>query len=708
MNLLSADIETYGMVEHSFSGGALPPQTVFHPARSLHTDAVPLAHLIQTCSITLPATPIPDLTPASLATLVPGETMVFNLYDPRQVDALCNWLSWADVIVGMNFLFDILYLRARHHIFRRILTPSKIILDVGVFNYLHNENRPERSLKTIGPILGTYSYGTHTFHRYFSSTSPDHIKYNAEDSHNTLLNIPELTRRILLDYPSTPKLSEACLNHYSDRTWVCVAMAEAGIPMSRPALLALEDRLTYRLRRCERICNYTFGLPLSGPGSGKAKEAFMELLCDHIDFHCTPSPADIKDELLLRTGPDPYPDPPEAPSSIRDDPPIVRTPKKKLISFNEENRHFFANILPPKHPAHHILRLAEKHTQAQKIHSSYAYPLLYHHRRNEEKKDCVLIGPSDIQLAYPSWYIIPSPFKDDQGEAGGTLQGRVTCKGPAAQTFPPPVKKTIRSRYGSDGLICSMDLSQIELRVAALLSGDSTMMKAYLEGLDLHADRAVSVFSEQALITKYGPSYLTDPRFAEDTRGERQCAKTINFLDLFRGGAETAHDSILEMTGLDLPMSIFENMVATRKFVRPGLWAWQESLIKTANTIGYIELPIYGQSRYFLGGEVYQVNEIVNFPVQTTAGNLLLELQSFLLTHLTLLGAPRGIHMFLNIYDAIYFDLRRSSLPTLREALDLAFAYLTTIGYWYQLERHYNRHVPLDYKLTIEQETPPS
>ena len=42
---------------------------------------------------------------------------------------------------------------------------------------------------------------------------------------------------------------------------------------------------------------------------------------------------------------------------------------------------------------------------------------------------------------------------------------------------------------------------------------------------------------------------------------ERQCGKRTNFADLFRSSAPTMKSAMMEDTGIDFPMSVFENAV---------------------------------------------------------------------------------------------------------------------------------------------------
>ena len=591
--------------------------------------------------------------------LEPQETMVFKVGQTSDRARLQKWLHHSEVIIGMNLPFDIQYLR-RDPFFRFALR-DQLLVDLSVLNYLHDETRPEKSLKNLGPVLHTHSYDEtiKTVGRFEGPSDPRLAYYNAQDTHNTVLAVQELARRIFRDFPGTYKLSPFCLDFYSDLLWTIIRMSEAGVSMHREELITLEKRL---LSECEAAHESASNqdLPLEGPGSGKAKEEFMEFLCDTIDE-------------INGVG--------DASQSVRTDPLLQLTPAKGIISFSESNRNLLAGKLPTDHPQQQLLKEAKKHASAQKLVSSYTYPLLRHRRNKPSDQSSVILKQNGHHVAYPTWYAVPTFAKDAAGPDGGTLQGRITCKKPSVQTFPDQVKSCIISRF-EEGTIMSMDLSQIELRVAALLSGDNCMTNAFVEDEDLHNQRASQIF---------GPDF-------EKMENTRQAAKMINFADLYRSGAPTMQAQLLGMTGLYFDLDFFRGVVAARPVHRPGLWAFQNSLIGRAEETGRVELPFTGQSRYFLGGDKFEVNEIVNFPVQTTAGNTLLQIQAYLHKNLPNINTPTPeIKMFLNIYDAIYFDVAPGHEEELRQLVWEAVHYVEMEGYWAMLEEHYGNTIPLRY-----------
>ena len=70
-------------------------------------------------------------------------------------------------------------------------------------------------------------------------------------------------------------------------------------------------------------------------------------------------------------------------------------------------------------------------------------------------------------------------------------------------------------------VLISADFSQIELRVAAALSGDPALSEPIINGVDAHDDTARRLFGD------------------DFTKEQRQIAKTVNFGSLYGGGAGT-------------------------------------------------------------------------------------------------------------------------------------------------------------------------
>ena len=299
--------------------------------------------------------------------------------------------------------------------------------------------------------------------------------------------------------------------------------------------------------------------------------------------------------------------------------------------------------------------------------------------RTENQADCA---------AYPSWFITPSKVKNDSGSEGGTIQGRITCKDPSAQTFPSEIKNCICSRYDK-GVIVGIDLSQIELRVAALLSGEESMIESYMQGLDLHANRARTLW----------PDY--DTGHAQQKQ-RRQVGKMMNFADLFLASANTMREQVYAQSGgdINLPIDIYRKVVKTRPEVRPQLNKWQNQLLLMAKKNGIIELPFIGQSRQFSNISAER-SEIVNFPVQTTASNLMMQIQSRMTKNLS--RTRQKAKLFLQVFDAVYVDcdseLKDLVVDCFRSAINHV---MSPDGYWGMLCKYHGREVmPLEFDVEV-------
>lgn len=859
--VISLDIETYGLAKRDWWDRPLPPQRIFNPRGSLVHDGVPLESLILSVAITLPTedprclliprpdgevptisatsaggnyTPVPSETAVSsrgwygalLAALRPGSTMVFQMHQASHRRMLRAWLAHADTLLGMNLQFDLQYLRMLPD-FRYVLSPKKqTIIDLSVVNFLHSELRPERSLKTLGPVLGTHVYPEHELKRDRAYPRPtaEMLRYNGADTHNTLLAIAHLARRIGADFPTADKLSPYSLSFYSDAIWSCVRMSEAGIPVSVRKVQQLEAILNRQEAAHDGRIRRTTDLQMSGKGSDGSKRRFMEHLCDVIDSSSSSSlsptslpspgasglPASTTDTPTpsrtseLPSTSTPFSRPGSVLTSIDTSPALsVRshrllgyTDKKHELQFSILNRNLLAGLLPPDHPLQVTLKDIAKVNEAQKVVGTYTYPLLRHNRKKPNKWEDRLtpwppssksslppqsqppgplsirsvsrqptgtLGPglqltpkrlsqttpamhrslrkcwlkslvsnkkqlqqlwkrlsvlrqvsatsgpapccrpledhlsgrssSDpaIALAIPNWLVVPTHPKDGLGDEGGTKQGRIIAKAAGRpQTWPPRLKACFQSRFGERGVLVQADLAQIEPRLAALLSGDESMIAVFQSGADFHGDTSVRLFGPDC---KKSPHWKTG-----DMRTDpRQWGKTGGLLMLYRGGWTKLQTSVLNDAGVYLPDELCMSIVEALPAARPQLFAWQDRLISETHKRGYMVLPFTGQSRWYMGGTDYDVNEIVNTPIQTYAGDILLRIQAALERTLPDLNDPDpDILLCHNWYDALYFDCRDAKAAARCRQLILdAVRYVETHDLWALLQNYYGHQVPL-------------
>jgi len=112
----------------------------------------------------------------------------------------------------------------------------------------------------------------------------------------------------------------------------------------------------------------------------------------------------------------------------------------------------------------------------------------------------------------------------------GTTTGRLSSKNPNLQNIPVRTELGREIRRGfiaKEGYkLISIDYSQIELRLLAHFSKDSTLLEAFRNGEDIHLRTAISIFGE------------------EEAKEKRSIAKSINFGLLYGMGSRKLSQTI--------------------------------------------------------------------------------------------------------------------------------------------------------------------
>jgi DNA polymerase-1 len=107
------------------------------------------------------------------------------------------------------------------------------------------------------------------------------------------------------------------------------------------------------------------------------------------------------------------------------------------------------------------------------------------------------------------------------------------------------------------------DYSQIELRVAAAVSGDAAMIAAFQRQEDLH-DQTARRFTG----------------FCPPTRAQREMAKVINFGVLYGMGAKALAGYARSAFGVEISVADAERLRRTVLDAHPGLAAWQRATLE--------------------------------------------------------------------------------------------------------------------------------
>lgn len=166
-----------------------------------------------------------------------------------------------------------------------------------------------------------------------------------------------------------------------------------------------------------------------------------------------------------------------------------------------------------------------------------------------------------------------------------TVTGRMGCQNPNLQNIPIRTEygRRIRSAFNAPQGKCliSLDYSQIELRVAAGLSGDNKLINVFKSRGDIHTAVAANVFNV--------------PPEAVDKEMRRR-AKIINFGILYGMGANALRQNLGPSVTRDEAANYLHEYFAQY----PDLNAWVEKTKRDAERLGYVE-TVFGRRRYLPG-----------------------------------------------------------------------------------------------------------
>lgn len=152
--------------------------------------------------------------------------------------------------------------------------------------------------------------------------------------------------------------------------------------------------------------------------------------------------------------------------------PQVFTDKTKEPSTSLDHLMMFEDI--PEAKA--FVSLLREHSSASKTLSTYVIGFMKHLRADGR--------------FHPTYMLFRGGY-GDRDDDSGTNTGRTSAKDPAMQTLPKHTKWTKKLRrafIAPPGMtILELDFSQGELRIAAIVAEEPTMLQAYRDNLDLHA-----------------------------------------------------------------------------------------------------------------------------------------------------------------------------------------------------------------------------
>ena len=234
----------------------------------------------------------------------------------------------------------------------------------------------------------------------------------------------------------------------------------------------------------------------------------------------------------------------------------------------------------------------------------------------------------------------------------GTVTGRLSATNPSLQTVPrnAAVRRIISAPPGWH--LVEVDYSQMELRIAASVSNELTMIEAFREGKDIHTETARDVV-------------LSDPTH-EVTKEERQHAKAVNFGFLYGMSAYGFVNYAFVNYGVKLTLEEAEER-RRRYFEKyPRLAEWHSEVKRELRRTEQIRSPL-GRLRRFPGykglpnGDYVKSmmeREAINCAIQATGSDICLLAGIEIHNQL-----PRDKVCIVNfVHDSILFEIKEECL----------------------------------------------
>ena len=238
----------------------------------------------------------------------------------------------------------------------------------------------------------------------------------------------------------------------------------------------------------------------------------------------------------------------------------------------------------------------------------------------------------------------------------GAVTGRMASQNPNLQNIPIRSEegRAIRNAFVADRgyRIVALDYSQIELRIAAILSGDKKLIDIFKRGEDVHQGVAVRVFGVSANEVDYEM---------------RRRAKVINFGILYGMGVNALRQNL----GEDTPRKEAQEFLNAYFHTFTTLAEYLEDTKAHARKYGYTE-TLFGRRRYFEGITSHvpfiraaAERMAINAPIQGTSADVtriaMVRIHEYLKKEDLLLS----VRMLLQVHDELVFEIQESKIKTI-------------------------------------------
>ncbi len=253
---------------------------------------------------------------------------------------------------------------------------------------------------------------------------------------------------------------------------------------------------------------------------------------------------------------------------------------------------------------------------------------------------------------------IPTMVKDD-GRLhttflqAGSVTGRMASKDPGIQNIPIRTEegRAIRKAFVSEEgyTLVSIDYSQIELRIAAMLSLDASLIEIFRNGEDVHRGVASRVF------------HVAE---ADVTVDMRRAAKVINFGILYGMGVNALRTNLGETTTREESQEFLNAYFNT--FTR--LAEYLEETKVYARVHGFTR-TFFGRKRHFPGinsslpfMRAQAERMALNAPIQGTSADIIRIAMVRIAEDLKKRGKENDVRMLIQVHDELVFEIKNELL----------------------------------------------
>ncbi len=242
----------------------------------------------------------------------------------------------------------------------------------------------------------------------------------------------------------------------------------------------------------------------------------------------------------------------------------------------------------------------------------------------------------------------------------GASTGRMASENPNLQNIPIRTEegRAIRRAFvAAKGFeLVAIDYSQIELRVAAIMSGDRELQEIFKRGEDVHSGVASRVFGVKE-----------DEVDAE----MRRKAKVINFGILYGMGVNALRVNL----GADTPRSEAQEFLTAYFNTFTRLATYLEEMNGYARKHGYTE-TLFGRRRSFSGirSSIPYVRAAaermaINAPIQGTAADMLKVAMIKIDEHIGTKGDVAK--MLLQVHDELVFEIKAGERAVVKDIIEI-------------------------------------